>query len=879
MSLAPIHFADRHSPCFARAFGVLPVPILYAVTLFASALLLFLVQPMVGRMILPLLGGSTVAWNTCMVFFQAVLLLGYLYAHKLTAKLSPTQQVRLHLSVLAFAIGVMALAVFFGPNGSPIAVVKSLAPQSTSYPMFGTLALLFVAIAVPFFAVSTSAPLLQRWFAYTGHPSAKDPYFLYAASNAGSLLSLLAYPFAIEPSLRLVNQAWLFGLGFVVLFVMVFICSRTIRTTEVSHAARKTTNAEPEPTLFRKLKWLALAFVPSSLMLGVTTHMTTDIASVPLLWVFPLALYLVTFIIAFAKTPSWYRLVLGNISPVVTLLLVFVLIAQTVSLSTFYSLALHLLAYFLTTLLCHSELARDRPSAQYLTSFYLWLSLGGMVGGIFNALFAPLVFSLAWEYPIAIAIGCMLIPKLDENVDDKREGERRLLDLLFPAIMLVAVALLTYAKKSENYVAMATWLAEKLSGGLQYAGIRVQMDDDRMIDLIQYALPAMACFFFIDRPLRFGLCVAALLFVGYYRQDGSNTLAIERSGYGIVKVTSYRSTQFMQNRLVHGTTLHGTQSTLPPGVPLLLDDYRSRYWRGYGEPVAESQFIGTLDGWSALAKIGLWGSYSYSDEPLTYYHRSGPVGHIYDVATRTFPKPNFAMVGLGTGSASCYAGPGQTLTFYEIDPTVKALVADQDKYFSYVTQARKRGATVDIILGDARLKLEENTAAKYDLMFVDAFSSDSIPVHLLTKESVSLYLDRVKDNGLVALHISNKYVYLEPVVAKICEELGLHVMMFGDSWQDDEQDHPAGKTQSTWTVLARDPKLLEPFKEPKYSTKYNYTFLNRDQKPNVWEVLKPEGEVNAWTDDYADVLSVMRIKEIQQVRKFLGLPTLDWMLR
>lgn len=848
-----------------------------------------MVQPMIGRMILPLLGGSPAAWNTCMVFFQAVLLLGYLYAHKLAAKMRPQSQVKLHLGVLAFAIGVMGLFALIGPKNSPVPIYQQLAPDDTAYPMFGVLALLAVAIGIPFFAVSTSAPLLQRWFAYSGHASAKDPYFLYAASNAGSLISLLGYPLVTEPSLRLLEQAWLFAGGFLVLFGLIYICGNTVRKSELA-AVKTSLPVDAPPTTLRKLRWLGLAFVPSSLMLGVTTHMTTDIASIPLLWVGPLALYLITFIIAFASTPKWFRPLLGNISPVVTLLLVFVLVSNSKIDNVFYSLLLHLLAYFLMSLLCHSELARDRPSASYLTNFYLWLSLGGMLGGVFNALFAPIVFKLAWEYPIAIAIGCMLIPKLSEDTEEslKHAKRDRLLDFIVGAGMMAAVAALTTAPNYHFFNSMCDWLAVQLSAGLQFCGLHVQLAGSRVKELIIFALPAMACFFFIDRPLRFGLCVAALLFVGHYRQDTSGLRALDRSFFGIMKVEElgeetytiidedgheYTSTTYYnQRRLVHGTTLHGIQSTADAGVPAYM---RLNPISANSQKYNELQLLGPVDPFSAIAKVGLWTTWDYKKEPLTYYHRTGPVGHMFDVTYRRFPGADFAMVGLGTGSVSCYAGQGQTLTFYEIDPNVKALVADTAEHFTYVKDARDRGAKVDIILGDARLKLQANTEAKYKLLLVDAFSSDSIPVHLLTKEAVNLYMNRIVDDGIVALHISNRYIKLELVVSKIAEELGIAALEFNDSWFDSTQEYPPGKSQSTWVVLAKKPETLEIFRNERYSTRYRYESFDREPVPIYWRTMENEPKLRVWSDDYADVLSVMRIKEIQKFRHWLGLPTVD----
>jgi hypothetical protein len=401
---------------------------LFAVTLFVSASLLFMVQPMVGKLVLPLLGGSPAVWNACMVFFQALLLLGYLYADRLTRQENTRKQWIIHMGVMALPITVFALAVLFGSRHTPIAVAESLAPTDGSSAILGVLAMLTVAIGIPFFVVSTSATLLQKWFTYTGHPSARDPYFLYAASNFGSLISLLGYPIFIEPNMTQGAQTWFWAVGFLALVGLIAFCGRAavnplgvppgaaLATAQVggkgngkqsgnqkgnsqkpvadNKVVSVSAPTEPPPSWARMAKWTVLAFVPSSLMLGVTFYMTTDIASIPLLWVGPLALYLITFIIAFGRVPPWFRILIGNLAPVMILLLVFLLISG-VDPGIGLKLLLHNLTFFAAALMCHYELARDRPAPQYLTTYLLIMSFGGVLGGIFNSLVAPLVFTHA----------------------------------------------------------------------------------------------------------------------------------------------------------------------------------------------------------------------------------------------------------------------------------------------------------------------------------------------------------------------------------------------------------------------------------------------------------------------------------------------------
>ncbi|HET6573166.1 MAG TPA: hypothetical protein VFG68_06160 [Fimbriiglobus sp.] len=900
------------------------MPVLFAATLFVSASLLFMVQPMVGKMILPLLGGSPAVWNTCMVFFQALLLLGYLYAHHVTSKYKPARQAAVHLGVLGVAIGWMVLAAVLSPSGAPVAVFKSLAPQGQSYPMFGVMALLAVAIGLPFLVVSTSAPLLQKWFAYTGHPSAKDPYFLYAASNAGSLIALLGYPLMIEPSLTLASQAWVWAGGFVLLMGLVYLCGqaassplRPVPKRKPAPTARPGTPAVADPTApttLQKLRWLALAFVPSSLMLGVTFHMTTDIASVPLLWVIPLALYLLTFIIAFGRTPSWFRPVIANLSPVLTLLLVFVLTSKVTSrdgFTAFMALSIHIVVYFFTALLMHSELARDRPDPRHLTGYYLWMSLGGVLGGVFNALIAPVFFHGAYEYPITIAVGCLLIPSLSDDAEPRPVpvGWRRwrpvMLDVLIPLAMLCLISWLTVLpEQADWFVAACGWVAEKITAALQFCGLSAAVSYDTIRLLSVYAVPCVLCFFFIDRPVRFGLCVAAVLAVGYYRAaQAESTVMSARSFFGILHVENYgerdgllrfdstdpadgtvrhlaRPFDFWFYRLLHGTTLHGMQATESTTFPV-VDDVK---------------VLGAMSPWNALLTRGAQTAWDFRQEPLTYYHRTGPVGKIFHRFRAIDPTGDVAMVGLGSGTVAAYARPGQKLTFYEIDPTVIALVehprvmnpeevAKGEKPlmgpFTYLADARRRGATIELVLGDARLKLEEQTDRRYGLLLVDAFSSDSIPVHLLTREALLLYKDRLTEHGLLALHISNRYIDLEPVVGLLAKETGLVARVFSDRDQS-----PPGKTLSSWVVLAKNKadlgdEILGENSDERYGAVAggfgHNIFDNARYDPPVfvfpWQELRTQKNLRPWTDDYSDVLAVMNMREIQWLRRHLGMPT------
>ncbi|MFO0801491.1 MAG: fused MFS/spermidine synthase [Gemmataceae bacterium] len=911
------------------------MPLLFAVTLFLSASLLFMVQPMVGKMILPLLGGSPAVWNACMVFFQALLLLGYQYSHLLTSHYKPKKQWFIHIVVLAFPVTAMILSIAVGTRHTPIAVAESLAPSGDTSPFLAVMLLMSVAIGLPFFVASTTTPLIQSWFAATGHPASKDPYFLNAVGNAGSLISLLGYPLFIEPNLPVSSQTWLFATGFSILVVLLIICGKLAAnpigtppppSPEKRPQPKATAASEIEdaPSTLRVLKWVAFAFVPSSWMLGVTFYMTTDIASIPLLWVLPLALYLVTFIIAFSRVPPWFRLVIGNLAPVMILLLVFIILAKPYmnSLSTAMELTLHIAAFFAVAQMCHYELAIDRPkNIDYLTKYYLMMSLGGVLGGLFNALIAPMIFVTALEYYVTMGLACLLVPSL-LSLTNNAEGQpeellrykrklARILDFALPiltgGLFLLFVGALA---KSEDFHSFIERITTKFSFLKNSRGT--------IFAITLVAVPVMSCFFFVDRAQRFALAVSILLGIHLYRERDEEVVYTERTFFGILKVEQ----RGVFTRLVHGTTLHGTQINQP-------------YLVRADAPVP----FGSFSPWDVLALEGAMAKWDPRQEPLTYYHRTGPVGAMfYELRTRkngVDAKAHVAMIGLGTGSASCYALPGQKLTFYEIDAGVKKLVADQDTYFSYVKDAERRGGILDFRMGDARLKIKEDADRKYALLLVDAFSSDSIPVHLLTKEAVELYLNRMTDDGILALHISNKFVSLEPVVAKIAEALKLEARV----WNDNSESRP-GKTASSWVVLAKDVKTLgvlaRPANEqvlafgtknqelndllrkygpekkakealtehygtaeldleefthrfgPQAATLYEYTrktdllkqevtldYLRELVYGDMFRTLRLSDKMPLWTDDYSDVLRVMMLKEVVSVRKFFGLPTLE----
>jgi len=498
----------------------------FSVTLFSSALLLFLVQPLVARMLLPLLGGTPTVWNTCMVFFQAVLLAGYAYSHFLTKRLSIRAQVLIHSSLLLLTL--LALPIALSET-----MVRSVPWQSN--PMFWLLKTLLLLVGLPFFIVSTSGPLLQNWFSRTKHPSAKDPYFLYAASNLGSLIALIGYPAVVEPALRLRQQSAFWASLYAAFLILFALCAFKVWQTRATASSRETS---PEPVaratspipFRRRIQWIFLAFVPSSLMLGVTTYLTTDIASIPLLWVIPLSLYLLTFILVFARKTILPLPLLAKLLPGITVALVFLLLTDVKN-PAWLLIGLHLLFFFVAAMICHARLANDRPPSHQLTEFYLCLSIGGVLGGLFNALLAPVIFRTVLEYPLMIVIACLMRPAPQ---DGQLSPRNRWLDWLLPAGagILTAVFALVIPRLAQA--------------------------PHQLSVMIIFGLPLIASYLLSKRSLRFALAVGAIMLGAQcYTAVHGRTLHVERNFFGALRVTL--DPDGGMRRFYHGTTVHGIQ--------------------------------------------------------------------------------------------------------------------------------------------------------------------------------------------------------------------------------------------------------------------------------------------------------------------------------
>lgn len=790
----------------------------FAVTLFVSAFLLFLVQPMVGKMVLPLLGGAPAAWATCMVFFQALLLAGYAYAHASIRRFGARRQSVLHLLVLTLPLIVLGLTAW--STGTPIRAVRALAPQSDAQPFWAAIALLSAAIAVPFFVVATSAPLLQRWFSETNHPAARDPYFLYAASNLGSLLALVAYPFFVEPRFRLSEQGWLWSAGYLIMVGLTIGCAWTLARSPRPLANLAPATVEPPTHWPDRLRWMALAFVPSSLMLSVTQFITTDIAPIPGLWVLPLGVYLLTFIVAFGRTPKLFQKSVEILTPIAVLLLIYTLLTEQKPDTWGALLARHLGVFLLIALNLHMELARRRPGPGRLTEFYLWVSLGGVLGGLFNSLVAPLIFNQLFEYPLALIAACFLQSRSSDSINDSPIA--KVLD--FAAPLAVAGLVFVLLKMPDHWMPLVAKFPIPYLGPFDVSGKTLQK-------YLVFGLPSVASYLCVDRPLRFGLCVAAVWLVPTIQSEidartDHRLLKQDRSFFGVLAVQEDVDRTVkgdtikgghdeppVFHRLVHGTTLHGLQQFQP-----------------------------------------------FSGEPLTYYHRTGPIGQLFMASPPAVQQGRFAFVGLGGGSLAAYGQPGQQITFYEIDPAIRR-IAENPKFFTYLRDCR---AKCNIVMGDARLKLEDYDGPKYSLIVVDAFTSDAIPIHLLTKEALQLYLDKLADDGIIALHVSNRYLKLDHVVSRLAKELNLvgleqfDLDTYQQKFEPGEDMDAAefkipGKRGSQWMVLARKEKDFGGLRELPLQMNFQGKMVELSQ----WIPLPDVPNAPLWTDDFSNLYQIL----------------------
>jgi SAM-dependent methyltransferase len=756
---------------------------------------------MAGRMLLPLLGGSPAVWNTCLVFFQGVLLLGYLYSHLTTRYLGLRRQAISHLGLLAAVV--LAL---------PIAVRRTDPPaEGIALWLLGALC---ISVGLPFFAVSTTSPLLQRWYAGTHGRGAGDPYFLSVASNFGCLAALLAYPVLIEPALTLSEQASWWRWGYVGYAGLVTLCAVVVSVNCDAPAGRE----PPRPALASRLtetrptpcRWLLLAFVPASLLTAVTQAVTTDIAPVPLLWVIPLALYLLTFIIAFAPGVRLPFRLLGKVVAVAVVALAFSLLTGATE-PVWLVLLIHLGTFFVIALLCHGRLAAERPPADQLTGFYLWMSAGGVLGGAFNALVAPVLFHRLGfvEYPLVLLAACLFRPA---PVDHWR---LRAWDLAGPVALGAVTAGIVLLAQTDLLTAQARDLAES-----------IPLPAEMLKSGVCFGVPLVAAYIFVDRPARFALALGAVFLAGALDPGAQGRpLHIERNFLGVVKVTASPDGRF--TRMVHGTTIHGQQRNAP----------RPEYVAGFALSLGAA---GPLQQLSVLAAAD--GRWDDRHRPLMYYHPTGPAGVAFRYLVDGWHGPRrVGAVGLGTGAIASYARPNQDWTFYELDPAVEKLARD-GRFFTFLRDSRAR--SLNVVLGDARLRLAAEPDGTFDLLVLDAFSSDAIPIHLLTAEAFELYERKLAPGGVILFHLSNKYLDLPPVVAAVAQTMPRPMVARVSDDLPTEREKEEGKWRSVWVILARREADLGPLAKPVRG-------------------FVPVGSAGPrpWTDDRADLLGAFRRSE------------------
>jgi len=735
----------------------------FAAAIFLSAALLFAVQPMFTKMVLPRLGGTPAVWSVAMVFFQAVLLGGYAYAHALTKFIPGKRSVIVHVVVMCAATLFLPLAIASWWGRPPADATAAL----------WLLGLFAVSIGLPFFALSANGPLLQAWFARTDHPSAANPYFLYAASNIGSFLALLSYPFVLEPLSTLGQQRGGWAVLFIILIVLIGYCGWLMLRAPRDETLTVAASAEPPPAWRDVARWVMLAAVPSALLVSVTAHISTDIAAAPFMWVIPLALYLLTFVIVFSKRPHLPHDWMVGIEPLFIVALAGLIVLE-IRQYVLGLLALNVVAFFVITMVCHGELSRSRPAAQHLTAFYMWMSAGGVIGGIFSGLIAPNVFSWVLEYPLLVVLAILCRPGLELPTNWRTQL------LWLAAIAIVAIA--AFPGVTDRYVTDQTTFYWVVGALLVVAGL-------------------------VSRePLPFAAVIAVAFIIGSAYRPDTEVRETMRSFFGVHKITETSDGYFRV--FMHGTTIHGAER--------LLDDN--------GEPMTGQPPL------------------------ITYYHPNSPMGvTVKAVRARIGGPIKVAVVGLGTGTFACFAEPGDSFKFYEIDASVEKLARDPNR-FRYIDQC---APNVPVVLGDARLTLAESPD-QYDLIVLDAFTSDAIPIHLVTREAMAIYLSRLAPRGIVMLHISNRHMELASVVAGIAHANGL-VSRHNNRAAREGEDDTRYVFTSNVVINARE------------ESDFGQLLDDKD-----WDELAIDPEQRIWTDDYSNIIGAI----VRNLRR--AYPWLAW---
>ena len=736
----------------------------FTCTTFLSAMLLFSIQPLFAKMVLPVLGGAPSVWAMAVCFFQIALLAGYCYAHVLKTYVPIRITGLVHIGLCLAAV--LAL---------PVALPAGWGEPPPGEPYLWQLGLFSVAVGLPFVAVAANAPLLQAWFAGTSHPAAKDPYFLYAASNLGSFIALLGYPFVLEPAFGVaaLSRFWTFGfIGLILCLAGVFFMAR--RNAAPAHE-RTLTSVEmartvvERPSWVSRVHWIILAMIPSALLTAFTTHVTTDVASAPLLWVLPLSMYLLTFVLVFRERAMIAPAVLLPIH-VAAVTLALLVLSQTRFEGWYLTAPVGAFAFFVSALVAHRTLYEQRPPAVHLTEFYLWMSLGGALGGLAAALVAPKIFNEVYEYPLLLALTFACRPGALSLRRERRDDA--LAVWVLAALAGLAIYWIPWALPRLPYADHATpvtdWGAAAIAASVM--AIAVVLSRRHPVRQLTAAL---------------GMCLAVTMLPSAVKKGEA-----QRSYFGVYRIMQSADGEF--NTLVHGSTLHGAQR------------------------------IRDADG-NATADV----------TPATYYYPGSPMA--LTVTTRRTAltaqgrKGRFGVIGLGTGSMACHAAEGEQWRIFEIDPVIVD-IASGDENFTFLESCLP---DADIKIGDARLTLAKEADASFDLLVVDAFSSDAVPVHLMTAEAMQLYLSKLTPDGVVLLHISNRYLDLDLVLGATAAVVpGMHGFLL----TDDAADGSYAQSSSTVGLFAKSDAALEAYKELA-----DYKALDATR-------------MRAWTDDYSDIL-------------------------
>lgn len=713
------------------------------ITLALSSFLLFLIQPLIAKILLPVFGGVPEVWNVCMVFFQGTLLLGYIYAYMSSRFLKLSGQVALHFCLIIG--GILMLSVLW----------MQTQPLLGAHMEFAMLMLLAKKLILPIFIISATAPLVQFWFGNTSHPQAKNPYFLYSASNVGSLFALLSFPILLEPFIGLQHLTFdwklLYFLFSLLLALTVLLCCRA-----QSLSLKVTEELSTPVNGMQRMRWLLLSFAPSSLLLAVTQNITTDIAAIPMLWILPLFIYLLTFVIAFARKPIIPHQWMVRELPMFLIFPLIALSKTTLALSAWELIAFHLLGFFALTMVCNGELVASKPQKSHLTEFYLWLAFGGFLGGIFNGIVAPLIFNGIYEYYIAFCVCVLLCPWPQVN----NRYTWQWADILIPASVAIVLTI--------NHF---------------FYGAYSQYNLFKQLDVIVGLSVIAGILMWGQRPFCFAASVAVLFFFaldipGFKHSD---LIWQSRNFFGVTRV--YKNDALDMHVLMGGRTLHGVE-----------------FFK------KNAQF----------------------NNEATYYK---PVYSVSQLLTQKKSPLRIAVAGLGAGVLSCEFRKTDEVTFFEIDPMV-IKIAQHPPLFSYLQNCPPAGG---IVQGDARLNLAKVGAHYFDVIVIDVFSSDAIPVHLFTREAVQTYMEKLSADGLLMFNISSSHLNIQPVLTVIGQQLGLAAFFY--------KSIPTGEMElpSEWMILTNNNNLSQQLLQNLH-----------------WQKLIVADKAFVWTDDFSNILRVLR---------------------